>query len=311
MTAPADRHVEAFLEALTVERGASRHTIDAYRRDLEIAQEFLAGRGVDLMTAQEADLRAWAASGGRAGLAPRTLARRLSSLRQFHGWLVSEGRRPDDPTGALDSPKLGRSLPKLISSPAINQLVEAAAKRPPPDGPRLVLIVELLYATGMRVSELTGLPLAAAKRDPEAIRVRGKGDKERLVPLTDPARAALAAYLKVRDEFLAPGQKSPHLFPRKDHADPLSRTALAVMLKELARDAGLDPAKLSPHVLRHAFATHLIEGGADLRSVQQLLGHADVGTTQIYTHVAAPRLTALVNDHHPLARRPQVSRATD
>jgi len=310
MTA-TDRHIEAFLEALTVERGASRHTIDAYRRDLEIAEEFLAGRGVDLMTAQEADLRAWAALGGRAGLAPRTLARRLSSLRQFHGWLVSEGRRPDDPTGTLDSPKLGRSLPKLISSPAINQLVEVASRRPPPDGPRLVLIVELLYATGMRVSELAGLPLASAKRDPEAIRVRGKGDKERLVPLTDPARAALAAYLKVRDEFLAPGQKSPHLFPRKGHPDPLSRTALALLLKELARDAGLDPAKLSPHVLRHAFATHLIEGGADLRSVQQLLGHADVATTQIYTHVAAPRLTALVNDHHPLARRPQTSGANE
>jgi integrase/recombinase XerD len=307
----ADRHIDAFLEALTVERGASRHTIDAYRRDLEIADAFLTDRGVCLMTAQEVDLRAWVAAGGRAGLAARTLARRLSSLRQFHGWLVSEGRRADDPTGALDSPKLGRSLPKLISSPAINQLIEAAAKRPPPEGPRLVLIVELLYATGMRVSELAGLPLAAAKRDPEAIRVRGKGDKERLVPLTDPARAALGAYLRVRDEFLAPGQKSPHLFPRKDHPDPLSRTALAVMLKELARDAGLDPAKLSPHVLRHAFATHLIEGGADLRSVQQLLGHADVGTTQIYTHVAAPRLTALVNDHHPLARRPQTRSASE
>lgn len=302
MTAAA-RHIEAFLEALTVERGASRHTIEAYRRDLEIAEEFLGARGVDLMSAQEEDLRAWAASGGRAGLAARTLARRLSSLRQLHGWLVSEGRRSDDPTIGLDSPKLGRALPKLISSPAIGQLIEAAAMRPPPDGPRLVLIVELLYATGMRVSELAGLPLAAARRDPEAIRVRGKGDKERLVPLTDPARAALHVYLKVRDAYLAPGQKSPHLFPRRDHAEPLSRSTIAVMLKELARDAGLDPAKLSPHVLRHAFATHLIEGGADLRSVQQLLGHADVGTTQIYTHVAAPRLTALMKDHHPLARR--------
>ena len=302
MTAAA-RHIEAFLEALTVERGASRHTIEAYRRDLEIAEEFLGARGVDLMSAQEEDLRAWAASGGRAGLAARTLARRLASRRQVNGWLVSEGRRSDDPTIGLDSPKLGRALPKLISSPAIGQLIEAAAMRPPPDGPRLVLIVELLYATGMRVSELAGLPLAAARRDPEAIRVRGKGDKERLVPLTDPARAALHVYLKVRDAYLAPGQKSPHLFPRRDHAEPLSRSTIAVMLKELARDAGLDPAKLSPHVLRHAFATHLIEGGADLRSVQQLLGHADVGTTQIYTHVAAPRLTALVKDHHPLARR--------
>jgi len=297
-------HIEAFLEALTVERGASPHTIAAYRRDLEIAEAFLLDRGVDLITAREEDLRAWAASGGRAGLAARTLARRLSSLRQFHGWLVSEGRRADDPTGNLDSPKMGRALPKLMSSPAIAQLIDAAAQRPPPDGPRLVLIVELLYATGMRVSELAGLPLAAAKRDPEAIRVRGKGDKERLVPLTDPARAALAAYLKVRDAYLEPGQTSPHLFPRPGHKDALSRTALAVQLKALARDAGLDPAKLSPHVLRHAFATHLIEGGADLRSVQQLLGHADVATTQIYTHVAAPRLTALVNDHHPLARRP-------
>jgi integrase/recombinase XerD len=297
-------HIEAFLEALTVERGASAHTIAAYRRDLEIAETFLGELGVDLMTAQEADLRAWTAAGGRAGLAPRTLARRLSSLRQFHRWLVAEGRRADDPTGSLDGPKLGRSLPKLMSSPSIGKLIDTAALRPPPDGPRLVLIVELLYATGMRVSELAGLPLAAAKRDPEAIRVRGKGNKERLVPLTDPARAALAAYLKVRDGFLEPGQTSPHLFPRRGQKEPLSRTALAVQLKELARDAGLDPAKLSPHVLRHAFATHLIEGGADLRSVQQLLGHADVATTQIYTHVAAPRLTALVNDHHPLARRP-------
>lgn len=297
-------HIEAFLEALTVERGASAHTIAAYRRDLEIAEVFLGGLGVDLMTAREAELRAWTAAGGRAGLAPRTLARRLSSLRQFHRWLVAEGRRADDPTGSLDGPKLGRSLPKLMSSPSIGKLIDTAALRPAPDGPRLVLIVELLYATGMRVSELAGLPLAAAKRDPEAIRVRGKGNKERLVPLTDPARAALAAYLKVRDGFLEPGQTSPHLFPRRGQKEPLSRTALAVQLKELARDAGLDPAKLSPHVLRHAFATHLIEGGADLRSVQQLLGHADVATTQIYTHVAAPRLTALVNDHHPLARRP-------
>ena len=300
----AKTHIEAFLEALTVERGASAHTIAAYRRDLEIAELFLGNLGVDLMTAREADLRAWTAAGGRAGLAARTLARRLSSLRQFHRWLVAEGRREDDPTSGLDAPKLGRSLPKLISSPSIGKLIDTAALRPAPDGPRLVLIVELLYATGMRVSELAGLPLAAAKRDPEAIRVRGKGNKERLVPLTDPARAALAAYLKVREAYLEPGQSSPHLFPRRGQKEPLSRTTLAVQLKELARDAGLDPAKLSPHVLRHAFATHLIEGGADLRSVQQLLGHADVATTQIYTHVAAPRLTALVNDHHPLARRP-------
>ncbi len=293
--------LDPFLEMMAVERGASRNTLAAYRRDLADAAAFAAARQVPLEAADTLLLRAYLAQLSAAGYSARTLARRLSALRQYFGFLYAEAARPDDPSLALDGPRLGRPLPKGMAETAVDRLIQAAAGRPAPDGPRLVLWLELLYGSGLRVSELTQLPLSALGRDARALVVRGKGDKERLVPLTEPAMAAARCYLAVRPGFLAEGQASRFLFPVKGRPGPVGRDRVWQSLKQLAVDAGLDPQAVSPHALRHAFATHLIEGGADLRSVQQLLGHADIATTQIYTHVAAPRLTAVVANHHPLA----------
>jgi integrase/recombinase XerD len=299
----ASNHLDAFIEMLTVERGASAHTRAAYRRDLEHVAAFAGTRGQALDTADTATLRGYLAHLSRKGFSARTTARRLSALRQYCRFAYAEGWRPDDPTLALDGPRLGQPLPKVLDGADIAAMLKVAAARPAPHGPRLVAIIEILYASGMRVSELAGLPLGAAARNPETLIVRGKGAKERLVPLTDAARGALKNYLSVRPHFLAEGQTSRFLFPVPGKATPLSRVRIGQLLKALARDAGVDPAKVSPHVLRHAFATHLLEGGADLRSVQQMLGHADIATTQIYTHVAVPRLKSLVATHHPLGRR--------
>jgi integrase/recombinase XerD len=299
----AGRAIERFLEMMAVERGASRHTLAAYRNDLEDLALFLVGRGAGLETADPEQLRGYMADLGRRAMSARTAARRRSAIRQFFRFLYAEGVRTDDPSATLDGPRLGAPLPKLLSAAEIAELIAAAAVAPAPGGLRLVAILELLYASGMRVSELVGLPLSAVIRDPQALIVRGKGDKERMVPLTDAARAAVKAYLAVRPAFLAEGQVSRHLFPVPRRAEALDRNEVGRQLKKIAAAAGVDPAKVSPHVLRHAYATHLLEGGADLRSVQQLLGHADIATTQIYTHVAVPRLKAMVAAHHPLARR--------
>jgi integrase/recombinase XerD len=235
-------------------------------------------------------------------MAPRTTARRLSALRQFHKFLVAEGIRPDDPTSTLDAPRLGRPLPKLLSEAEVTALIEATRRIDGPDGARLVCFVELLYATGLRVSELVALPLARL-RDERVLVVRGKGGKERMVPLSEPARAALVAYGAVRGAFLGAGETSRFLFPSRSAEGHLTRRRVGQLMKEVALEAGVDPARVSPHVLRHAFASHLLDHGADLRSVQQMLGHADIATTQIYTHVLGERLRALVETHHPLARR--------
>ncbi|MBI3517244.1 MAG: tyrosine recombinase XerD [Proteobacteria bacterium] len=296
-------HLDAFIEMLTVERGASPHTRAAYRRDLDDFAAFAATRGQSLDGGDAAVLRAYLASLSRAGFSPRTTARRLSALRQYFRFAYAEGWRPDDPTGALDGPRLGQPLPKVLDATDITAMLVAAAARPAPHGVRLVAIIEILYASGMRVSELVGLPLGAATRDPQTLIIRGKGAKERMVPLTDAARDALKRYLEVRPRFLAEGQTSRFLFPVPGKPAPLSRVRIGQLLKAVAAAAGVDPATVSPHVLRHAFATHLLEGGADLRSVQQMLGHADIATTQIYTHVAVPRLKSLVANHHPLGRR--------
>ena len=288
---------------LLAERGASANTVEAYRRDLAGFGSFLARRGVALEGADITALRAYLASQARAGMAPRTAARRLSALRQFHRFLNGEGVRPDDPTAALDSPRQGRPLPKYLSEAEVDALLVASRARPGPDGVRLVALLELLYATGLRVSELVGLPLAAIARDRRLLSVRGKGDKERLVPLSEPAREALAAWLPLRQVALGRGSMSRWLFPSHGRQGHLTRHRFGQLLKELAIAAGLDPAKVSPHVLRHAFATHLLAHGADLRSVQRLLGHADISTTQIYTHVLEDRLRALVHEHHPLAKQ--------
>jgi len=300
--ASPSRHVEAFLEMLAAERGAAKLTIAAYRNDLDDFAAFLAAAGKPAEAADAAALRRYLGRLVGAGMAPRTTARRLSALRQFHKFLFAEGVRSDDPTGQLDSPRLGRPLPKLLAEAEIEALIAAARQMAGPEGKRLVCFVELLYATGLRVSELVALPLGRL-RDERFLLVTGKGGKERLVPLSAPARQALADYAAVRGEFLAEGATSRFLFPSRGAEGHLTRRRCGQLLKTLALTAGLDPARVSPHVLRHAFASHLLDHGADLRSVQQMLGHADIATTQIYTHVQGERLRTLVETHHPLARR--------
>ena len=294
------RQVEAFLEMLAAERGAAKLTLAAYRRDLADAAAFLGGA---LETASSEDLRGYFGRLARAGFSARTAARRLSALRQFFRFLLAEGWRPDDPTSVLDAPRLGRALPKLVSENEAGALIAAARARGGAEGARLLCLLELLYGAGMRVSELASLPVAALQRERRFVVLRGKGGKERLVPLGEPARAALDAYLEARPAFLAGAKGQRFLFPSRSAAGHLTRRRCGQLLKELAFEAGLDPARLSPHVLRHAFATHLLDHGADLRSVQEMLGHADIATTQIYTHVAGERLHRLVNEHHPLTKK--------
>lgn len=286
---------------LVAERDARPNTLAAYLRDLSDFAEFLGGA---VAAASSADLRAYMASLSRRGLSPRTAARRLSTLRQFHKFLYAEGLRGDDPAAALDSPRQGRRLPKVLSEAEVDGLLAAARRREGPEGRRLLALLELLYASGLRVSELISLPLAAVRRDPRVIFVRGKGGRERMVPLGEPARAAISAYLPLRKHFFPQQADPPWLFPSGARAGHLTRQRVGQLLKDLAVEAGIARDKVSPHVLRHAFATHLLDHGADLRALQQMLGHADISTTQIYTHVLNERLKSLVQDHHPLARRP-------
>lgn len=309
---PLSAHVDAFLDMLMAERGAALNTRQAYERDLIDAGRWLGKAGVALENATTEHLRDYlaglAASGGRDGAptAPRTVARRLSALRQFYRFLVSEGRRADDPSSVLDSPKQGRPLPKVLAVDEVRCLIEKAQERGGPEGIRLVALLEVLYASGLRVSELVGLPLTAIMRDGRGLTVRGKGGKDRIVPLSPPAWTAIQTYLPHRRYFMAPGRENRQaqfLFPSRVSEDGyLTRQRFAQILKELSLQAGVDPAKVSPHVLRHAFATHLLDRGADLRSVQKMLGHADIATTQIYTHVVSERLKQVVTQHHPLAK---------
>jgi len=301
--------LEAFLDMMSAERGASANTLAAYRRDLLDFTGWLAGRGKDAKNAARDDVRHYLAGLSAAGVAGSSQARRLSALRQFFGFLYADGVRADDPTVAIDAPRRGRPLPKILSRDDMERLTQAARRRAAQDagGIRLNCIVEVLYASGLRVSELATLPLAAVRNRDGMVLVKGKGGKERLAPLNPQARAAIADYLAVRERFLPQGERRRHaerfLLPSRSAECHLTRRRLHQMLKALALEAGLDPAKLSPHVLRHAFATHLVEGGADLRSVQSMLGHADIATTQIYTHVARDRLAATMASAHPLARR--------
>jgi integrase/recombinase XerD len=308
----AGHHVEAFLEMLVAERGASANTKLSYANDLAAFAEFMASRGRSLAEADAILVRDYLALLGHAGMAPSTGARKLSTLRQFHRFLVSENIRADDPTAMVDGPRTRRPLPKLLSETEVGAMLAAARKAEGPNGKRLVALVELLYATGLRVSELAGLPLSAMARDGRTITVRGKGGRERMVPLSDAARAAIEAWLPLRETKAKPGKPSPWLFPSRRAADGrLSRVNVLLMLKKLAVDAGIDPKRVSPHVLRHAFASHLLAHDADLRSVQAMLGHADISTTQIYTHVLDARLRALVETHHPLAHELPPRRGTD
>ncbi|HEY0103615.1 MAG TPA: tyrosine recombinase [Brevundimonas sp.] len=292
--------IEAFLEMMAVERDASPHTLSAYARDLADAE---AGVAAGLMRADEAGIEAWYAGLGRRGLSPATQARRRSAVRQFYRFALGEGWRADDPSRRLDAPKQGRSLPRTLSGDEIASLLAAAAARDGAAGVRLVALVELAYASGLRVSELLSLRLEAVRRDPAWLIVRGKGGKERLAPLNTAAREGVKAWLIARDAARPEkAPDSPWLFPSASAKGHLTPRRFAQLLDQAAIDAGIDPARVSPHVLRHAFATHLLEGGADLRVVQTLLGHADIATTQIYTHVATDRLARVVQDMHPLAR---------
>ena len=282
---------------MSAERGASGNTLDAYRRDLV---DFACGAS-DLHSVPAAGVKRYLAS--LADMSAATQARRLSSLRQFFAFLYSEGIRKDDPTSTIDAPRRTRSLPKTLSVKDVDALIETARTVESPEGTRLICILELLYASGLRASELVALPLSAARSRNGFLLVMGKGQKERLAPLNKSATLAISAYLNVRNEFLPKGaRESKFLFPSRSAEGHLTRRRCHQMLKELALKAKIDPDRLSPHVLRHAFATHLVEGGADLRSVQTLLGHADISTTQIYTHVAGDRLRDIVESAHPLAK---------
>ena len=306
-----DRHIEAFLEMLVAERGAALNTRLAYESDLTDFASFAAARGQAPARADAAVLQSYMAGLGRAGLSARTAARRLSALRQFHRFLLREGVRTDDPTSLLDAPRLPRVLPKYLTEQEVDALLEAAGKRPGAPGVTARAALEILYATGLRVSELLGLPRRALAGDGEVLMIRGKGGKDRIVPLSAAAKGAAAALVALSDND---GQDTGGqdtggyrkagrwLFAGRDTRRALTRQGFGQMLKLVALEAGLDPARVSPHVLRHSFASHLLAHGADLRSLQLLLGHADIATTQIYTHVLAERLQRLVEAHHPLAR---------
>ena len=296
--------IDAFLEMMSVERAAARNTLTAYGKDLADAQAFLAGRGRDLASASTEDIEAYFAGLGAKGLSPATAARRRAAVRQLYRFALGEAWRSDDPSRRVDAPKKGRPLPKVLSRAEVERLIAAASARDGAQGLRLACMIELIYASGLRVSELVGLPLAAVARDPAYLIVKGKGGKERLAPLNEAARGAIKAYLEVRPAFAAKVFRSnPWLFPSRAQGGRLTARRFAQLLDEAARDAGIEPGRVSPHVLRHAFATHLLEGGADLRVVQTLLGHADIATTQIYTHVAGDRLREVVQSKHPLARK--------
>jgi integrase/recombinase XerD len=295
---------EAFLEMMAVERAAARNTLTAYGKDLGDASGFLAGRGRDLANASAEDVEAYFAALGARGLSPATAARRRAAVRQFYRFVLGEGWREDDPARRVEAPRKGRPLPKVLSREEVAALIHAASTRDGAQGLRLNCMIELIYASGLRVSELLALPLAAVARDPAYLMVLGKGGKERLAPLNDAARAAVKTYLEVRAGFLPKGSKAnPWLFPSRGAGGRLTARRFAQLLDEAAASAGIDRERVSPHVLRHAFATHLLEGGADLRVVQTLLGHADISTTQIYTHVAEDRLREVVQTKHPLARK--------
>ena len=305
-------HVEAFLEMMSAERGAAANTLQSYERDLDDLHGFLNGKSVRLTEAASADLAAYLSSLAKRGFKPSSQARRLAAMRQFYKFLYAEGLRVDDPTGILDAPKKARALPKTMGVDEVTRLLSRAEAEAndPAQGQlqrrRMLALLELLYATGMRVSELVSLPARVLDQEGRFLIIRGKGNKERLVPLSQSAIAALKAYGRLLSEENAKVKnppESPWLFPAASKEGHLPRQVFARDLKNLAIRAGLIPSMISPHVMRHAFASHLLANGADLRVVQELLGHSDISTTQIYTHVLEERLQQLVQTHHPLAKQ--------
>jgi integrase/recombinase XerD len=314
MTEPsAHADIASFLEMMAAERGAAQNTIEAYRRDLDDFAGFLERRRIALRSASAPALAQYAQGLAAEGLAPASRARRVSAVRQLYKFLTAEGQIAEDPAVRLSGPRQARALPKTLSVAEVERLIaqaraqaDAAQAVELPRALRLYCLIEMLYATGMRVSELVSLPRSVLDGDPRVLTIRGKGGRERLVPLNAAARAALDRYLAsgsgTEDGAPLP-PRSRWLFPSRSAEGHLTRQRLAQELKGLAEAAGIDPERVSPHVLRHAFASHLLDRGADLRSVQQLLGHADISTTEIYTHVLEERLKRLVHEHHPLARR--------
>lgn len=314
-------HLESFLEMMSAERAAAENTLDAYRRDLLDFITFLNSKRQTILKANSDDIRAYLAFLTNQGVAPPTSARRLSALRQFFRFLYGEGIRGDNPATTVESPRQGRPLPKVLSEAEVDSLLSTAKTATEIDAEageqdeesraqlrakfaamRLFCMLELLYATGMRVSELVSLPRSAANVDGRFLLIRGKGGRERIVPLNDAAKDAMIAYKALLDQVVSSKTKT-WLFPSWGKSGHWTRQSFARDLKALAQKAGLSPARVSPHVIRHAFASHLIAHGADLRAVQQMLGHADISTTQIYTHILDERLKALVETHHPLAKK--------
>lgn len=302
------RFTERFLEMMAAERGASGNTLTAYHRDLQDYASFVRARNGNLKDAKPEHIRGYLTLMEANGLTRGTAARKLSAIRQFHRFMLGDGLSPENPATAIESPRGARSLPKLISESDVTRLIEAGRMRAVEakgksalKAWRMICLLELLYATGLRVSELVSLTVRAVSTDAAFIAVKGKGGRERLVPMSGTARKALTDYLE-RLSFVREGE-AKWLFPSFGATGHLTRQHFALELKALAAEAGLDARKISPHVLRHGFASHLLAGGADLRAVQQMLGHADISTTQIYTHVQQDRLRAAVQVHHPLARK--------
>lgn len=306
----ADRWISAFLDAQAAEQGASRNTLLGYGHDLQDFAGWLGRRKLTFETVDRDRIEAYLVACEAEGLSRATRARRLSSIRQLFRFAYEDGRRSDNPAIQISGPGRAKSLPKVLSIAEIEALLSATRDSGRNGAERLrnICLMELLYATGMRVSELVGLPVSAARGDPRMLLVKGKGGKERLVPLSAPAREALAIWLAVRDKAEEEARRElgtppgKHLFPARGRAGHMTRQAFHALLKDIAAAAGISPARVTPHVLRHAFATHLLAGGADLRAIQTMLGHADIATTEIYTHVLDERLKELVLEHHPLAR---------
>ncbi|MGH1455175.1 MAG: site-specific tyrosine recombinase XerD [Alphaproteobacteria bacterium] len=306
--------VDSFLDMLTTERGAALNTRQAYWRDLADVTQYLRNEknaDVDVATTDQIkaylkDLSEKANTKGTnsSKIAVRTIARRLSALRQFYRFLVSEGVREDEPTSTIESPKQGKTLPKTLSEDEVTRLIDTAGKKETAEGKRLVCLLEMIYATGLRVSELVGLPMSAIGENKEFLIVAGKAGRERMVPLSDPAQKSLQTYLDARSKHTEDkSEKNKWLFPSKTSGSGhLTRQRFAQLLKDLAKDAEIEEGRVSPHVLRHAFATHLLSNGADLRSVQKMLGHADIATTQIYTHILGESMQKTVEEKHPLAK---------
>ncbi|MBQ7413638.1 MAG: site-specific tyrosine recombinase XerD [Alphaproteobacteria bacterium] len=289
--------IEAFLEMMVAERGASPRTVEAYRRDLRDLEAFLHMRQISLKQVKRGDLATYIQQLAVSGLAPKTQARRLSAIREFYRFLFSENRIAKNPSDYLLSPKIGKSLPKYLSEAEVATLLNTAQN----EDKRLYTLLEVLYATGARVSELVGLPVTAIDENQQTLTILGKGNKERIVPLNEPAVRALDVWRMERESVLPVGRINKWLFPSKSHSGHLTRDGFFKHLKKIALLAGIPPEKVSPHVFRHSFASHLVAHDADLRSVQKMLGHADIATTEIYTHVLPDRLKKIVENSHPLS----------